>query len=248
MVSSGPLAVGMICAGLAGLVSFASPCVIPLVPGYLSFLASLVSEEEHTQSTLTSSRKTITATLCFIAGFSTIFLLSTVTLFGMMSLVVLNHRMIQIIGGLITILMALIFLGVFAPLQVNRRFTMPHLTGHLGALVLGAVFAASWTPCLGPTLSSVLALSAGTQGMNAFRGIILIVSYCLGLGVPFLLAAMSSRWAVNTLSLLRRHSHQIHIVSGIILFTVGLLLVCNLWDPCISWLREQWIDDGQVPV
>ena len=225
--ATGPLFLGILAAMAAGLVSFASPCVIPLVPGYVSYLAGLVGgtvtyhDNNGPLVTKQSRLKVTTAALLFVLGFTTIFILTTVTVFGA-----------------ITILMGIIFLGGIPFLQQEKRI-QPTTTWStwVGAPLLGAVFALGWTPCLGPTLASIISVAAGTEGMTAARGILLIIGYCLGLGIPFILVAFGSTKAMTGVGFLRRHSRTIQLIGGITLILVGLALITGLWGDFINWIR-----------
>lgn len=242
--ATGPLFLGILAAMAAGLVSFASPCVIPLVPGYISYLAGLVGgtvtyhDNNGPLVTKQSRLKVTTAALLFVLGFTTIFILTTVTVFGAISILTLSSAILMRIGGAITILMGIIFLGGIPFLQQEKRIH-PATTWStwVGAPLLGAVFALGWTPCLGPTLASIISVAAGTEGMTAARGILLIIGYCLGLGIPFILVAFGSTKAMTGVGFLRRHSRTIQLIGGITLILVGLALITGLWGDFINWIR-----------
>ena len=117
-------------------------------------------------------------------------------------------------------------------------------TGWIGAPLLGGVFALGWTPCLGPTLASIISVSAGTEGMTAMRGVVLIIGYCLGLGLPFLLVAAGAGWAMNSIDFLRRHSRTIQIIGGVAMIIVGVLLLSGAWNYFIGWARMLTLDFG----
>lgn len=245
-VASGPLLLGILAAALAGLVSFASPCVVPLVPGYLSYLAGIVGGYINAGETPAKKQRAgvVGAALLFILGFSVVFVLATVTVFGAISLLTLNHDTLMRIGGIITILMGLVFLGWIPGLQRDTRMAPKRVASWIGAPLLGGVFALGWTPCLGPTLASIISVSAGTQGMTAVRGIILIIGYCLGLGLPFLLLAWGSNAAVRGVDFLRKHSRTIQIIGGVCMILVGVALLTGLWDVFITWVRQWTVEYG----
>lgn len=247
-VSSGPLLVGILAAALAGLVSFASPCVVPLVPGYISYLAGVVGAEVQygesgPQVSKGRSRVALAAVL-FIAGFTVVFLLATVTVFGAIGALALGAEKLMRIGGVVTILMGLVFMGAVPFMQNERRIAPRRFSTILGAPLLGGVFALGWTPCLGPTLTAIMAVSAGTEGMTAVRGVLLILGYCAGLGLPFLLVALGGARAMARVTALNRHSRTIQIVGGVALVLVGLALVTGLWGEFITWVRQWTVEYG----
>ncbi|MFC5938666.1 cytochrome c biogenesis CcdA family protein [Corynebacterium choanae] len=243
-VISGSLLVGMAAALIAGLVSFASPCVIPLVPGYLSYLAGVVGAEVTYDSagnlTVANNhrRKVAAAALLFVAGFTVVFVLATVTVFGAIAAIQVQTELLQRIGGIITIIMGLAFIGWIPALQQERRFHPRRLSTIIGAPLLGAVFALGWTPCLGPTLAAIISVAAGTAGVTAAKGTLLIIGYCVGLGLPFVLLALGSLWAVRGVDLLRRHSRTIQLIGGITLMLVGVALVTGMWAEFIAIVRN----------
>ena len=242
LVADGPLLLGLLAAAVAGLVSFASPCVVPLVPGYISYLTGVVGGEMTLdEKGARVSRKhwaVAGAALLFIAGFTVVFLLATVTVFGAVSAIALNAQTLTRIGGVVTILMGLVFMGAVPVLQKDTRFQPKKWTTILGAPLLGGVFALGWTPCLGPTLASIISVSVGTQGFTAARGVLLVIAYCLGLGLPFLLVALGSSFAVRGIDVLRRHSRAIQIAGGVAMIVVGLMLVTGAWNGFIGWTRQ----------
>lgn len=250
MAASGPLLLGILAAALAGLVSFASPCVVPLVPGYMSYLAGLVGGETRLDEkhgavvTKTRQGRVVGAAGLFILGFTVVFVLATVSVFGMISVLTLNAGTLMRVGGIVTILMGLVYMGWVPALQRDTRMAPKRWTNWIGAPLLGGVFALGWTPCLGPTLAAIISVSAGTEGMTALRGIILVVCYCLGLGLPFLLVAMGSVRAMNTIDFLRRHSRTIQIIGGLLMVAVGVLLLTGAWNYFIGWTRQWTVDFG----
>lgn len=242
LAADGPLLLGLLAAAVAGLVSFASPCVIPLVPGYISYLTGVVGGEMTLdENGARVSRKhwaVAGAAALFIAGFTVVFLLATVTVFGAARAIALNADTLMRIGGVVTILMGVVFMGAVPVLQKDTRFQPKKWTTILGAPLLGGVFALGWTPCLGPTLASIISVSVGTQGFTAARGVLLVIAYCLGLGLPFLLVALGSSFAVRGIDVLRRHSRAIQIAGGIAMILVGLMLVTGAWNGFIGWTRQ----------
>lgn len=247
---SGPLLLGVLAAAVAGLVSFASPCVVPLVPGYISYLASVVGGEVSYDEELgvgVGKRRrwaVVGAAALFVLGFTVVFVLATVSVFGAISALTLNADTLMRAGGIITILMGVVFMGVVPVLQKDTRMAPRRWTTWLGAPLLGGVFALGWTPCLGPTLAAIMSVSAGTEGTTALRGTILIIGYCLGLGLPFLLVALGSVKAMRTISWMRTHSRTIQILGGIAMILVGLALLTGLWGDFINAIRQWTVSYG----
>ncbi|WP_273408086.1 cytochrome c biogenesis CcdA family protein [Corynebacterium ureicelerivorans] len=248
LATDGPLLIGLLVAALAGLVSFASPCVIPLVPGYISYLTGVVGGEmTMDERGVRVSRKhwaVAGAAALFIAGFTVVFLLATVTVFGAVSAIALNADTLMRIGGVVTILMGVVFMGAVPALQRDTRFQPKKWSTIVGAPLLGGVFALGWTPCLGPTLASIISVSVGTQGLTAARGVLLVIAYCIGLGLPFLLVALGSSAAVRGIDVLRRHSRAIQIVGGVAMVIVGLMLLTGAWNSFIGWTRQLVVGFG----
>lgn len=253
IAAAGPLLVALGVCLLAGLVSFASPCVVPLVPGYLSYLAAVVGVDEQPppgaiKAPPSARWRVAGSAALFVAGFTTVFVLGTVAVLGMTSTLITNQLMLQRVGGVLTIVMGLVFVGFVPALQRQIRFSPTQLTTVAGAPLLGAVFALGWTPCLGPTLTGVITVASATEGANVARGIALVIAYCLGLGIPFVLLAFGSAGAVGGLAWLRRHSRAIQIFGGILLIAVGVLLVTGVWNDFISWLRDAFVSDVRLPI
>lgn len=251
-VSAGPILLALLAAAIAGLVSFASPCVIPLVPGYISYLAGVVgADTEFTEDgTVVKAKRgrVATAALMFVAGFTVVFVLATATVFGVISHLMINQDLLMRIGGAVTILMGIIFMGFIRPLQRDTRIAPKRWTTIAGAPLLGGVFALGWTPCLGPTLAAIISVSAGTEGMTAVRGVVLIIAYCLGLGLPFVLVALGSSKALRGVGWLRKHSRTIQMIGGALLVLVGILLITGQWATIVEWIRVAFISDTTLPI
>lgn len=246
--ATGPFLIGLMAALAAGLVSFASPCVIPLVPGYVSYLSGISGADPENGEETHASRRSARAraggaALLFVLGFTIIFVLGSASIFGIMSVLRLNQQVLTVGGGVIMILMGIAFMGFVPFLQRDTRMAPKKLATWVGAPVLGGVFALGWTPCLGPTLIGIMSIAAGTDGITAARGVVMIVAYCLGLGLPFILVALGSVSAMRSVDWLRKHSRQIQFAGGIMMVLVGLALVTGLWDIFISWVQARFITD-----
>lgn len=263
IVTDGSLLLAMAVAALVGLISFASPCVLPLVPGYLGYVAGLtgataaepaagqpdtpppsVAGTAVTTAPATAApprsdrRRVLAGALLFVAGFSLVFV-SFGALFGGLGRLLLEWApVLTRVMGVVTIVMGLAFLGALPWLQRERRIHRRPPAGLAGAPVLGIVFGLGWTPCLGPTLSAVNSLAYSQA--SAGRGAVLGLAYCLGLGIPFLLVALGARRALTFSTFARRHAPTVMRVGGVLLLVLGLLLVTGLWDAVMMWLRS-WL-------
>ncbi|GAB3033757.1 cytochrome c biogenesis protein CcdA [Parafrigoribacterium mesophilum] len=228
IVFSGQLLLALPVVILAGLVSFASPCVLPLVPGYLAYVGGIASPGQRK-----GRRRLVTGVALFILGFSVIFV-AYGTVFGALGWWLVRWQDLVIrIMGILVIVMGLAFVGAFSGLQKTVKLTARPATGLAGAPLLGVVFGLGWTPCMGPTLAAVLSLSLSSQ--SAARGALLTAFYCLGLGIPFLLIALGFNWMTGILGFLRRHIRAINIFGGALLITIGLLMVTGAWT---AWMYQ----------
>ncbi|WP_417541106.1 MULTISPECIES: cytochrome c biogenesis CcdA family protein [Microbacterium] len=222
---------------LAGLVSFLSPCVLPLVPGYLGFLGGAVaprSRGDATHAAAPERRQLVVGVLLFILGFSVVFVLIT-ALSGTAGVFFLRWGdVITRILGIVVILMGLVFLGLLRFAQREVRFHVGSRAGVVGAPLLGVALGIGWAPCMGPTLAAIIALSfnAGDPVRAGFLGLM----YSLGLGIPFLLVALGFGWAAKTVEFLRRHIRVVNVCGGIMLIVLGILMVTGLWTDIMSRL------------
>ncbi|MCW2665045.1 MAG: cytochrome c biosis protein transrane region [Frankiales bacterium] len=252
-VLSGPVLLALPVAAAAGLISFLSPCVLPLVPGYLSYVTGLSGAElgeaqrpvpasapgaalataggvvvatPPSPATVRRGRVLLGSTL-FVLGFSAVFIAGG-ALFGGLGARLVEHReVVDRVLGALTVLLGLGFLGLVPGMQRELRFHRLPAAGLAGAPLLGVLFGVGWTPCLGPTLGAVQTL-AYTQA-SAGRGALLTAAYCLGLGVPFLLTGLAMRRALGAFAVVKRHYALVTRIGGGLLVVVGLLLVSGLW-------------------
>ncbi|WP_223626846.1 cytochrome c biogenesis CcdA family protein [Microbacterium sp. EST19A] len=251
IIGSGALWLAIPVAMLAGLVSFLSPCVLPLVPGYLGFLGGAVAPRGDVSSR--SARSTtevgsaasttveaptrgrlLLGVLLFILGFSLVFIAIT-ALSGTFGIFLLQWGdLITRILGVVIILMGLVFLGAFGFAQREFRFHVDSKYGVIGAPLLGIALGIGWAPCMGPTLSAIVALSFNTG--DPVRASFLGLAYSLGLGIPFLLVALGFGWATKTVGFLRRHIRVVNIIGGVLLIVLGILMVTGLWTDIMSRL------------
>lgn len=240
---SGPPLLAVLVAVAAGAVSFASPCVVPLVPGYLAYLAGLVgadapavTEREAATVSRRGRWRVAGAAALFVLGFTVVFGAIMVGVVRLADALVRNEELLRRAGGVLTIVMGLAFVGLVPALSRERRLHLVPRAGLWGAPLLGAVFGLGWVPCIGPTLAGVVAVAAGTGG-GSVRGVALTLAYCAGLGVPFVLVAMGAAGAVRGLGWLRRHVRAVQVAGGALLVLVGLLLVTGLWGTLVAGLQ-----------
>ncbi len=258
---SGPLLVAAVVAVLAGAVSFASPCVLPLVPGYLAYLAGLVGSQSPPVTAPEAQERALArvaagsapappaeagapdrpwrvagAAALFVAGFTVVFGAILVGAVWLSDVLVQGELVLQRVGGVVMIVMGAAFVGLVPALARERRVHWVPRAGLWGAPLLGAVFGLGWVPCIGPTLAGVLAVAAGTQG-GSLRGVVLTLAYCAGLGLPFVVIALGASRAVRVLGVLRRHTRGIQIAGGVLLVAVGVLLVSGQWGLLLAQLQ-----------
>ena len=238
-VTSGPLILALPVALAAGLVSFLSPCVLPLVPGYLSYVTGLSGEEIAERR----RGRVVVGTLLFVAGFSAIFVIEGALVGAAASTFLAEHQetLQRVLGGL-TVVFGLAFAGALPGLSREWRLHKRPRLGLAGAPLLGAMFGLGWSPCLGPTLAAVLGLAA--RDGTATRGAGLAAVYCLGLGVPFLIAGLAYRRALGAFSFVRSHSLWVMRLGGGMLVIVGLLLVTGTWGELLVELQNRYGTSG----
>ena len=240
-VASGSLLVALPIAVLAGLFSFFSPCVIPLLPGYLSYVTGLAVQDldrgHRGRMVLGSSMFVLGFTAVFVAGGS---------LFGALGGQLLEHRRtFMFVMGFVVIVMGFAFMGFVPFLQREVKVHAVPTVGLGVAPLLGALFGLGWIPCISPTLGVVLTL-AGTEG-TAARGALLSLAYCIGLGLPFIAAALAFERFARALAWVRRHQHAVMVAGGGMLVAVGLLLVTGVWDTLVTELLSR-VGTGSIPI
>jgi cytochrome c-type biogenesis protein len=260
VASSGPLLLAIGAAAIAGLVSFLSPCVLPLMPGYLSYVTGLAGADldaalgvppkeqpaggsagiqtavqTRPPETKTAGRgRVLAGTVLFVVGFSVVFMLLA-TLVANIGLALKTHeRTLNIVLGALIIVLGLLFLGVVPGMQGQARITWLPNAGLAGAPIFGALFGLSWLPCTGPTLGAVLGL-ATTSGQTD-RAVVLALAYSLGLGVPFVLFGLFFRRLLGVFKAVRRNSRWVTRIGGVLLIAVGLALVTGGWNSFLIWL------------
>lgn len=239
----GSLLIAVPVAILAGLVSFLSPCVLPLVPGYLGYVTGLsgINLEDQKRGRMLAGMS------LFVLGFTLVFVL-----IGL----VFSHVMVWLQGegqwltqalGVVVILMGVVFMGGFTWLQRDRKLGYQPRAGLWGAPVLGMIFGLGWAPCIGPTMSAVLLLStAGSP--SPWRGAILAFVYCLGLGLPFLLIALAFNKSMQALKFFRTHRVAVMRVGGGLLIALGLLMVTGIWNTWVYELQGWFANEVRLPI
>ena len=306
LVTSGPLLLALPVAAAAGAVTFLSPCCLPLVPGYLSFVTGMAGAGGPASPAAPSSvpaasasaagasaaaasaagasaagasaagasaagasvsgvavaalplaataavpprGRVVAGTALFVLGFSVVFMAYGAALGGLGHLLTGHARVLtQVLGGL-TILLGLLFAGAFDRFSFAGRIARPSArpkAGLAGAPLLGVMFGLGWTPCIGPTLTAVLALSASTG--TVARGAVLAFVYALGLGVPFLLVSFGFQVAMRAFGFFRRHARLVTRIGGAMLICVGLLEVTGAWSTFMAWLQVHWVSTYEPPI
>jgi cytochrome c-type biogenesis protein len=256
-LADGSLLLALPVALFAGLVSFLSPCVLPLVPGYLSYVTGLSGADlagappkvsdgpgtavaTHVQQTGPRTRRVLLGSSLFVAGFTAVFV-SEGALFGNIGSHLLEHQTtVNRVGGVLSILLGLAFLGVLPRLQREWRFHRLPRAGLAGAPLLGMLFAVGWTPCIGPTLGVVLNLSYADSSATAGRGALLTAVYCVGLGLPFVLAGVAFRRALGAFAVVKRHYSVVIWTGAALLIAVGVLLLTGAWTHLSNDLRDMF--------
>ena len=239
---SGSLLLAIPVALVAGLVSFFSPCVIPLLPGYLSYATGLSGAD------LESARRgrMLAGSVLFVLGFTLVFV-ALGTLSGALGAWLITwQREITVVLGVMTILLGLVFAGVVPWFQRDWRVHRVPAVGLAAAPLLGVLFGLGWTPCVGPTLAVITTLSI--QEGTAGRGALLSVFYALGLGLPFIVAAVAFRKTLGAFAVIRRHQRLIMRLGGLMMVVVGVLLVSGWWAEIVSWLQLRFVNQFETSI
>jgi cytochrome c-type biogenesis protein len=235
VVADGGLWLAVPIALAAGLLSFLSPCVLPLVPGYLGYVSGVAGGAEKKRS------RVVLGALLFILGFTVVFVVVNFLGATTARFFLEYGELLQRIGGVVVILLGLVFIGQVTFLQRTIKPAWQPRTGLLGAPLLGIVFAIGWTPCIGPTMATVFLVS----GFDPARAVLLAIVYSLGLGIPFLLVALGFGWATGAIAWIRKRIRLVNILGGVLLILVGLLLVSGVWNLLMS--NFQAVINGFVP-
>ena len=286
LVTSGPLILALPVAAAAGAVTFLSPCCLPLVPGYLSFVTGMAGASGSSPAPATALTpsppasgagpdgasvavaappaivspavvspaaaprvRVVAGTALFVLGFSVVFVAYGAALGGLGHLLTGHARLLTRILGVLTILLGLLFAGAFDRFAFAGRIVRPSArpkAGLAGAPLLGVMFGLGWTPCIGPTLTAVLSLSAVSG--TAARGALLAFVYALGLGIPFLLVSFGFQAAMRAFAFARRRARLITRIGGAMLVCVGLLEVTGAWSSFMAWLQVHWVSNYQPPL
>jgi cytochrome c-type biogenesis protein len=226
VVLNGSLLAAMPIALLAGLVTFLSPCVLPLVPGYLGYVSGAAQ----------SRAKLVLGAILFVLGFTAVFVTLGVLAGSAGLLFFANTFWVQFALGALVTIFGLAMIGQFSFLQRTIKIPFSPKLGLAGAPVLGVVFALGWTPCIGPTLAAVLTLASTTS--DPLRGGILATVYSLGIGIPFVLISLGMRWAVTGMAFVKRHIRAFNLFGGGMLILIGVLLMTGLWGQFLTWMQE----------
>jgi cytochrome c-type biogenesis protein len=275
LVQSGPLLLAVPVAVAAGAITFLSPCCLPLVPGYLSYITGMSADgvkkpgarraaavvgaaggdhsgplRADTGTSQAAGRgRAVAGTALFVLGFSAVFASEGLAFGGMGEVLKTHQRGLDQVLGCVIIALGLLFAGAFDRFTFAGRIVRPSIrprAGLAGAPLLGVLFGVGWTPCIGPTLSVVLALAATTG--TASRGALLAFVYGIGLGIPFLIVAFAVQRGISLFGFARRNARMITKIGGVMLIAVGLLEVTGTWASAMTWLQVHWVNGYTAPL
>lgn len=243
---SGSLLLAVPVAVIAGLVSFFSPCVLPLLPGYLSYATGISGADLVEGRTGGRRGRMLLGSLLFVLGFAVVFVIIGSISGALGSWLVTWRRELEVVLGLVTIVLGLAFAGWLPFLQRDWRIHRVPAVGLAAAPVLGFLFGVGWTPCLGPTLAAITTLSL-TDG-SAARGALLAAVYAAGLGIPFVLAGVAYERLLGAFAFVRRHQVAVMRIGGLMLVAVGVLLLTGWWGEATSWLQVRLVEFNEAAV
>ena len=257
VVASGPLILAIPVAAAAGAVTFLSPCCLPLIPGYLSYVTGMSGADAQQAESAEAGQtgepagrgRTVAGAALVVLGFSALFAAYGAAFGGLGSVLLTHQRGLTQVLGVVTIVLGLLFAGLFDRFSLAGRMMRPSVrprAGLIGAPLLGVMFGLGWTPCTGPTLSAVLALAftTGTAGRGAFLAFV----YGLGLGVPFLIVAVLFQRGMQGFGFARKHARAVMRVGGALLVVVGILQVTGAWTAAMTWLKIHWVSSYNAPI
>jgi cytochrome c-type biogenesis protein len=240
--ADGSLLLAIPVALVAGLVSFFSPCVVPLLPGYLSYATGLSGADLEDAK----RGRMVLGSLLFVLGFTAVFVAFGIAAGEIGARLVEHERQLTVVLGVVTIVLGLAFAGLVPGLQRDWRIHKVPAVGLAAAPLLGVVFGLGWTPCVGPTLGVITSLSINEASPG--RGALLSAVFALGLGLPFILAAVAYRRMLGAFALIRRHQQWVTRIGGLMLVIVGILLVTGWWSYLVTWLQLHLLTGFEAPV